>query len=240
MSANQEEAKIGRGELVKNQPVSHHPTSDTLVRMRLTYKTSGGIRYTGNLDLHRIWERAFRRANLPISYSNGFHPQPRLHLACALPLGMISHHELADLWMDDIIPPEILLQDLNNSLPNGIRVISVEQVDLKEKALQTRIKTAIYQVSFDFLMTISALSQAVEDLLSSSEIIRERRGKTYNLKPLIEKIEVQSSSSDAAKPVLVLELSAREGATGRPEEVLSAMNIDPLSATTERISLTYD
>lgn len=225
---------------MKNQPVSRHPVSDTLVRMRITYKTSGGIRYTGNLDLHRIWERAFRRANLPISYSNGFHPQPRLHLACALPLGMISHHELADLWLDETIPPENLLRDLNESLPDGIRVTGVEQVDLKEKPLQTRIKTASYMVSFASSTTISALTQAVEELMSSTELIRERRGKTYNLKPLIEKIEVQSGSSDPTRPVLFLELSAREGATGRPEEVLSAMNIDPLSATAERISLTYE
>lgn len=225
---------------MKKQPVPRHLPTDTLVRMRITYKTSGGIRYTGNLDLHRIWERAFRRANLPISYSNGFHPQPRLHLACALPLGMISHYELADLWMDETVPPENLLRDLNNSLPDGIRVTGVEQVDLKEKPLQTRIKTASYLVSFASLMSIAALTQAVEYLLSSPEIIRERRGKTYNLKPLIEKIEVRPGSSDPSKPVLFLELSAREGATGRPEEVLSAMNIDPLSATTERISLQYE
>jgi radical SAM-linked protein len=44
------------------------------------------MRYTGHLDLHRAWERTFRRARLPLAYSQGFHPQPRLNLACALPL----------------------------------------------------------------------------------------------------------------------------------------------------------
>ena len=153
---------------------------------------------------------------------------------------MTSHHELADLWMDDFISPEKLLSDLNESLPDGIRVTNIEQVDLKEKPLQTRIKTTSYLVSFDSTTTISALTQAVEELMSSTELIRERRGKTYNLKPLVEKIEVQSGSPDTSRSVLFLELSAREGATGRPEEVLSAMNIDPFSVTTERISLTYD
>jgi hypothetical protein len=59
-------------------------------RIRIQYAKTEPLRYTGNLDMHRIWERTLRRARLTIAYSQGFHPQPRLNQACPLPLG---HHQ---------------------------------------------------------------------------------------------------------------------------------------------------
>ncbi len=60
------------------------------MRARITFSKQGALRYTGHLDLHRLWERAMRRADLPLSYSQGFHPQPKISLASALPLGFAS------------------------------------------------------------------------------------------------------------------------------------------------------
>ena len=57
-------------------------------RLRITYSKTAALRYTSNLDMHKIWERALRRARLPLAYSQGFHPQPRLTQACPLPLGL--------------------------------------------------------------------------------------------------------------------------------------------------------
>jgi radical SAM-linked protein len=225
---------------MKKQPPHQQSACEPKARLRLTYTTTGAIRYTGNLDLHRIWERAFRRARLPISYSNGFHPQPRLQLACALPLGMTSRQELADIWLDEVITPDQLQAEMNKFLPVGVRITKVEQVDLKERPLQTRIQTAAYQIFLDPSHSRDELIEAIENLMASQEIMRERRGKIYNLRPLIEKIEPASFPDEPLKPSLVMILAAREGATGRPEEVLSAMGIDPQIARIERIALSYE
>ncbi|MDP3186130.1 MAG: TIGR03936 family radical SAM-associated protein, partial [Anaerolineales bacterium] len=64
--------------------------------MRITFSKTGALRYTGHLDLQRIWERTARRAGLPLVYSQGFHPQPKIQIAAALPLGFSGRAELVD------------------------------------------------------------------------------------------------------------------------------------------------
>jgi hypothetical protein len=71
---------------------------------RITFTKQGALRYTGHLDLHRLWERAMRRASLPIAYSQGFHPQPKISLAAALPLGFASRGEVLDVRLNEDIP----------------------------------------------------------------------------------------------------------------------------------------
>src|SRR3990172_977319 len=72
-----------------------------MIRCRMTYQKTEALRYTGNLDLQKIWERFLRRADLPVAYSQGFHPQPRIQQAAPLPLGFLSRAELADIYLDD-------------------------------------------------------------------------------------------------------------------------------------------
>ena len=69
------------------------------MRLRLTFTKTGSLKYTGHLNLHRTLERTFRRAGLPLAYSQGFNPQPRMNLAEALPLGITSECEVMDVWL---------------------------------------------------------------------------------------------------------------------------------------------
>ncbi len=226
---------------MKKQPPMQNAAAEPKARVRLTYSTDGAIRYSGNLDLHRVWERAFRRAGLPISYSHGYHPQPRFQLASALPLGIAGRSELADIWLDECISADQVQDRLNHSLPDGIRVIHAEHVDMKEKPLQTRMKSTCYHVTLDKQKAPANLDKAVAKLLAQSEIMRERRGKIYNLRPLIESISAGNSpDGDTNEATLIMTLAAREGATGRPEEVLSVMGFDPQSATIDRTTLIFD
>ena len=70
------------------------------MRIRIVYSKADSLKYTGNLDLQKIWERLLRRANLPLAYSQGFHPQPRINQGCPLPLGFIGENEMVDIWLD--------------------------------------------------------------------------------------------------------------------------------------------
>ena len=67
---------------------------ELVMRIRITFVKQGALRYTGHLDLHKLWERAARRAELPLAYSQGFHPQPKMNMAAALPLGFSSRCEV--------------------------------------------------------------------------------------------------------------------------------------------------
>ena len=71
------------------------------MRLRITFSKSGTLRYTGHLDLQSIWERTVRRAGLPLAYTQGFHPSPKIQIASALPLGFIGSAEIVDVWLQD-------------------------------------------------------------------------------------------------------------------------------------------
>ena len=70
-------------------------------RLRIKFSKVGALRYIGHLDLHHIWQRSIRRAGLPLVYSQGFHPQPKIQLASALALGFSSQAEVLDIWIDE-------------------------------------------------------------------------------------------------------------------------------------------
>jgi radical SAM-linked protein len=203
------------------------------MRIRITFVKQGALRYTGHLDLHKLWERAARRAELPLAYSQGFHPQPKMNMAAALPLGFSSRCEVMDMKLEQDIPLESLSTRLNNTLPSGLQVVEVEQVDERGPALQTQVVSAEYEVALTEAMDGSELKRKVDSVLESKSIPRERRGKTYDLRPLIEEVSLLSDGK------IFMRLAAREGATGRPEEVLDMLGIAFEGTRIERTRLIF-
>ena len=207
------------------------------MRVRITFSKLGALRYTGHLDLHRLWERAMRRADLPLSYSQGFHPQPKISLASALPLGFSSRGEMLDVRFNEEIPTDEIASRLKDNLPPDIQITRVEIVDEREPALQTQVLSAAYHVQLTEPVNGSELKQKAEALMASESLPRERRGKFYDLRPLIETLVVILESDE--KISLQMKLAAREGATGRPEEVLNALGIEPEYTRVERTELIF-
>lgn len=205
----------------------------TTMRIRITFVKQGALRYTGHLDLHKLWERAARRAELPLAYSQGFHPQPKMNMAAALPLGFSSRCEIMDMKLERNIPLDDLPTRLNSTLPSGLQVVSVEQVDERAPALQTQVASAEYEVTLTEYVDGSELQQKVDVVIESKSLPRERRGKTYDLRPLIESLELLHSDK------IRMQLTAREGATGRPEEVLDVLGIAFEDTRIERTRLIF-
>jgi radical SAM-linked protein len=203
------------------------------MRIRITFSKQGALRYTGNLDLHRLWERAARRAQLPLAYSQGFHPQPKMSLAAALPLGFSSRCEVLDMRMERDIPLDGLRGTLQETLPEGIRVLSVEQVEERAPALQTQVVSAEYEVELREAVNGSELKRKIDSVMDAECILRTRRGKEYDLRPLIENLEMPSEGK------IHMKLSAKEGATGRPEEVLNVLGIPFEETRVERSRLIF-
>jgi radical SAM-linked protein len=207
------------------------------MRARITFTKQGALRYTGHLDLHRLWERAMRRADLPLAYSQGFHPQPKISLAAALPLGFSSRGEVLDVRLNGEVPVEEISSRLKDNLPPDVQIVKIESVDERAPALQTQVLSAAYNVELTEPVDGSELTRRVECLMNSESLPRERRGKSYDLRPLVEMISVITGAD--GKVWLKMTLAAREGATGRPEEVLSALQIEPETARVERARLIF-
>lgn len=207
------------------------------MRVRITFSKQGALRYIGHLDLHRVWERAMRRANLPLAYSQGFHPQPRISLAAALPLGFASRAEVLDARLNAELSIGEISERLKDSLPPDIKITNIQPVEENLPALQTQTLSASYDVHLTEPVDGSELKRRAESLMMTESLIRERREKKYDLRPLVEMLSVITQADGTAW--LKMTLAAREGATGRPEEVLSALGIEPESARVERTRLIF-
>lgn len=205
-----------------------------MLRFRIHYRKGEELQYIGNLDLHRIWERTFRRAKIPLAYSQGFHPQPKMHQACPLPLGFTSEVELLDFWIDLDENPLDLKENLIDKAQPGIDIISLTEIPLKSPPLQTIVESVSYKVYLDQDQDIEAVREKVDALCQSDHCVRERRGKSYDLRALLHALILHTEMDP---PELFMRLSALPGATGRPEEVLDELGVSPLSVDVVRTEM---
>jgi len=201
-------------------------------RIRLVISKSGSTRYIGHLDLARTLERAINRANIPIAYTQGFNKRHRMQMADALPLGFTSECEIADLLLGQIVEPKSLHKDLSAALPAGIELHSVSEVPISEKSLQNQTRDASYVARINQDLLGSELQKRLDELMSQSSIVRERRGKEYDLRPRIFSLSLSEIGDDEVEIEMILSLAP--GEVGRPDEVLDAMGLDPLAADIHR------
>lgn len=208
------------------------------MRIRVTFSKTGPLKYVGNLDLHKIWERAARRAGLDLAYTKAFHPQARIQLASPLPLGFSSRCEVLDIRLNEDVDVPDLAARLQAAMPAGIRLLHTEEVDPLAPALQAEVTAAEFEVTLGGAFSRLDLNERIEELLANSSLPRERRGKQYDLRPLIEDLELLVDDG-RSEPSLRMRLTAREGATGRPEEVLDALDIPGEDTQVERTRLIF-
>ncbi len=206
-------------------------------RIRLTFSKVGPTRFISHLDLARALERALRRASIPVSYSQGFNRRPRMQFAAALPLGFTSECEIADVWLEQEMEPEQVHEQLMERMAPGIIVRQVETVSLNLPALQTVTESATYEVYLRDATQVEALAEQVAAFLDAPAVIRERRGKTYDLRPLVEALRLEQEPEDNGRWRLLMTLTLRPDETGRPDEVLEALGLDPLAVQIHRKAL---
>lgn len=209
-------------------------------RLRVTYRKDGPARYVAHLDLMRTWERAIRRARLPLTYSQGFTPHPKLQLAAPLPVGTAALREFIDIWFDEAVAPVEVASRLSAVLPDGISIVDVAPVDDRAPALQAASVAAQYEVQYaPGAVDEPAARHALSVLLALETLPwEEARGdktRSYDLRPAILGAEVRS---DGGAVVLALRLSLRDGASARPSSVAVAIGLGAVEPVlTTRVAL---
>jgi radical SAM-linked protein len=204
-------------------------------RIRLVYSKMGNTRYIGHLDLARTLERAINRAGIPIAHTQGYNKRPRMQLADALPLGFTSECEIVDLWLSEMVVPQEAEERLGSEMPPGLELKSIAEVALSEPALQNQAGKAIYRAKIGERLPQDELQQRLEELLEQPALLRERRGKRYDLRPRVFSLTVAEQDGD--EQVITMELSLSPGDVGRPDEVLKALDLDPLAADIHRTQI---
>lgn len=118
-------------------------------RIRFSFQKGEEVRFLAHLEILRTFARAVRRAGLPISHSQGFHPQPRLTIAWALPVGVCGEAELGEMELEGEILPSEIGDRLNRHLPLGLRVLRADPVPLASPALDLTLSRALYVLSLE-------------------------------------------------------------------------------------------
>lgn len=209
-------------------------------RLRVTYRKHGPARYVAHLDLMRTWERAIRRARLPLAYSQGFSPHPRLSMAAPLPVGTAGEAELIDIWLEPPTPLEEVRARLAAALPPGIEVVALAEIDERAPALQAASAAARYEVRFArAVLDAARLDELVAELLAREtldwEETRADKTRRYDLRAPILDAGVRMEP-DAT--VLGLHVSLRDGGSVRPSSVLAALGLGDLEPLlTTRVAL---
>jgi radical SAM-linked protein len=207
-----------------------------LTRVRVTFSKSGSLIYTGALDMQRIWERVLRRAQFQVAYTQGFSPGPRINIASALPLGVSSEQELADFWFSEAPDMFTFCDCVNRSAPPGLLALSAEVVSLSTPALQTRVESAEYRTGLISTDVFLQIQNAANRLLAADSLPRERRGKSYDLRPLI--LDLSTHPNGSGGGWIEMTLQALESATGRADEVLAALGLEPSDVALIRTKIT--
>lgn len=206
-------------------------------RLRLIYTRDATLKYIGHLDMARTWQRILRRADWPLAYSEGFNPQPKITFAAALPLGCTSDYEVMDIVLDRACDLIEVAENLKHALPPGLLVTSIEEVPLHDPALQAQLLASEYVALLEGSNSIAAIADRIQRLIESNEVLRERRGKPYNLRPLIQSLSIEQQAGGPALIRMRLQTTA-EG-NGRPDEVLSAIELNPAEVKIHRTKLFF-
>jgi radical SAM-linked protein len=194
-------------------------------RYRFYFSKLKPMRYTGHLDLIQTWERVFRRGSIPLAYSEGFSPRPLLNMAAPLPLGFISTGEIGDFWLSELVPKADLEVILSGVLPPGLFIQEIIEVqDLYSPKLPSLVTASTYTISNP--ISVTDLTIRIQSLMNSASFIQERKGKSVDLRKLIKQLDLIPEEGSAVDKI-TMTLVTLPGATGRPDEVLKALELNP-------------
>ena len=224
-------------------------------RLRVTFAKGPQLKYISHLDLALAWERALRRAGVPLAYSQGFNPQARLQLASGLPLGSTGSAEMMDVMLDGPLSPADFTASVRPVLPAGLMLIAVEEVALKSPALQSALRQAEYRVVVETSLPAAELAARVADLLAADRLeqqrVRKQQVETFDLRPLVADVRLETTAplppqrgefrpTGSGQAVLWMRLSAGQRGNVRPAAVLTALGLGEADAQVERTKLLFE
>jgi len=210
------------------------PNTTKSQRLRVWFGKLGDMALVGHLDLLRLFDRAVRRAALPVSFTGGFHPGPRIAIAQALPLGVTSSGEIVDFELTKQVDVEVFRQKLSGQLPGGIPIYNGENIDLPSPAATQLLSGA------EYLITVAALEEVTQaqwrdwvekikgvEVIWWEQITKSGKTRMVNLRDRLFELEVietpkrQEHQEKGSSAVLQYVGSCRnDGTQLRPEQVI--------------------
>jgi radical SAM-linked protein len=207
----------------------------------LTFSKKTQVKYISHLDLALLWERTLRRARIPLAYSQGFNPRPKIQIASGLPVGTTGSAEILDIIVTEPVDPAETLEKIRTTLPAGVALHAVEELPLKSPSLQHLLRQAEYRVTVETDLPAAEVAARIEALLAADKIVQTRRRKgrmeEFNLRPWLHELRLESAAKGEVR--LFMRVTAGQFGNLRPQAVLKALDLADNWAEIERTRLIF-
>lgn len=206
-------------------PEAPNPQLPIAQKLRIRYAKRGRLRFTSHRDFARAFERAVRRARVPIAFSSGYSPHPKISYANASPTGAATEAEYLEIGLTQSCDPDQVRADLDASLPPGLDVLEVV-VSAGQGSLADRLQASRWSIEL-VGVEVAAASSAVDAFLSADVVEVERmmkRGlRTFDVRADVLALEVRSADGNAG-PCAILDVVIRHDTPSvRPDDVLAGL-----------------
>jgi radical SAM-linked protein len=196
------------------------------MRLRIRFAKIGRVRWTSHRDVARMWERALRRARLPVAYTEGFSPRPKLSFGLALPTGCESQAEYLDVALREPVAPDEVMSTFSSLLPVGVDVVAAQVLPEGAGSLQEEVTSCRWEIDVP-LLDPDGLDRVIARVLGAEvlSVTRERKGRpvTDDLRPSV--LGLSSAGACAGGTLLVAELGTRPRGV-RPAELAQVMGTE--------------
>ncbi len=182
------------------------------MRLVVKYEKQDRVKYISHLDLMRTLHRALRRARIPVAFSQGYNPQPKVAFAPPLSVGMTSQGEYMDVMLTSAMSPQEFCQRMNSVLPQGIAMLRAVAIDESLPSLMSMIERALYRI------TLKApglrMEEILKDFLFQPDIAITKSSKKgerlVNIRPMIHRLEIVGQNEEGVIMEAMLSAGSRE------------------------------
>jgi len=199
-------------------------------RVRIRFRKEGDLRLISHRDVLRMLERLFRRAEVPLSMSEGFHPKPRMTFPAALTLGIAGRDEICEVELADEWSAEKFLARVMPELPPGLHFDQVEV--LAPGTPKARVRSVTLELPVPPEQQ-GGLGERITWLLGQTSYVVSRSDsqQQVEVRPYVEQLELDAG-------VLRMQLRFTQAGTARPREILAALGLDDLDRLTCQLTRT--
>lgn len=219
--------------------------------MRIKFIKVGDMIYISHLDVQRLLQRAFRRANVELAFSQGFNPHPKMSYGNALALGVESYGEYVDIEIKDDIGSQELMDRINNQLPDGMQFEKCIELEGGERALAANIMFGDYEFEIENINKLDeeTVLKNLEKLKSSESILTTRRNKKkkiveVDIRPLIKTIDIKKVDNEKIVVSSILATGSKQNLNTNVfvPKLLEYLDIemDPLDVDIKRNNLYFE
>jgi radical SAM-linked protein len=208
-------------------------------RLRITFSRGEEIKYLSHLDIMRLWERALRRADIPLAYSQGYNPHPKISIASPLPIGVTGDGELMDIFLRKTISPYFLMKAVSEQMPAGVSIVGIDQVSTRLPSLQSQVRQAEYVVQIATDRQRTDVERAIDSFMENDHFPWQHRRdgevRQYDLRAVVDGLWLIDWHDSECAVGMCLRTGSE--ATGRAEQVTKALGFTDRPSSIRRTRL---